>query len=211
MKSIHKRPVASRLQVDSCCCSGRCFHLLGQSSSRQSRCPDRPRVDGDTGSWSPLQGTLKKNRFITFNLFGQGPKVGNFMKIWLVCWISRLLFRDSRPLHVFADMGQSTKELFVIVRVPVRTLSDPSESPSIRLPHKGGKFPCSIRKESQVKTRGHVSTEHIHNKGIQYQIKVIASNTIQYKYSNRHAPCSKYLGRTLISNSRGLRIRHERP
>ncbi len=46
----------------------------------------------------------------------------------------------SRPWHLFDEMRQSSKEVFVVVAVFMPSLADASESPSLGLSDEGGEF-----------------------------------------------------------------------
>ena len=55
-------------------------------------------------------------------------------------WVERRLLGGVGTLHHLREMGKTTKEEFVVVRVTIRSLRDTTESPTIRLTNEGREF-----------------------------------------------------------------------
>lgn len=89
-------------------------------------------IDRHTGARAVLNRAVQQDGIIVGPL-GHRVQSGDFVQIRLLVGIRGFLLVDSRALHVLAEVGKASEELGVVVGVPVTSLSNAAEAPSIGL------------------------------------------------------------------------------
>mmetsp|Transcript_2815 Transcript_2815/g.7891 ORF Transcript_2815/g.7891 Transcript_2815/m.7891 type:complete len:388 (-) Transcript_2815:351-1514(-) len=133
VERVQRRRVDVVVGASHGCAVGRCCVLPVHAAGKGAQ------VDRHACLRSALEGALEHDGIVV-GLFRDGVVLGDLVQVRLVLRVGGLLLGDAGALHHLAEMGQTSQEHLVVVRVPVASLGDAAEAPAVGLADEGGEL-----------------------------------------------------------------------